>query len=502
MPKRKKICPAHRNVTSTSWMKYPLLFLLVFPFIAVAQPGAKRDSLLQLARSASTDTTRIWALMEAGKLYTQAQPDTALGYFAQALAQAEKSSFERGIAKCRINRSAAFNNLGRYQEAIADCQVAIPICTRLRLQKELVAIYNNMGNAWDFLGSRWQAIDCFSKALEVMKNVALPPNFPLTVRNNLARQYNDLRLFDKGFAYGQESLREAESLGDSIEIAYALHVMAYATICLNRDEEALGYCRRIERIARDGEPLLRVFALHNLAVLTYDKAPLQAENLAREALAVSRGAGDAFGETSALWLLARFALYRKDYRAAQVLADQSMAKARSVQLNDEIANVLLTQSDLALLGGNTTLYRELRQQYHDMKDTLAGSALILATQELETRYESEKKPNRSCSWNRNGCCSNCACAKKTASSSAFRRCRRCCCWPDFCCCATCANAAGWPNRRSKFNNNKLQNSNRNSNSAWLMPCCAARRTNAAASRATCTMVSVVCCLASNNPSTA
>lgn len=37
-----------------------------------------------------------------------------------------------------------------------------------------MASYNNRGNAWDFLGNRWQAIEAFSKALRAMEGVALP----------------------------------------------------------------------------------------------------------------------------------------------------------------------------------------------------------------------------------------------------------------------------------------------------------------------------------------
>jgi len=163
-------------------MKQPLLLLLLLPLNLLAQNTAKRDSFLNLAATAPTDTARVWALMEVGKLYTQPQPDTALLYFDQALVLAEKTSFERGIAKCRINRSAPYNKLGRYR----DCQVAIPICERLGMKKELVASYNNMGNAWDFLGNRWQAIEAFSKALRAMEGVVLPPHFPLVVRNNMS----------------------------------------------------------------------------------------------------------------------------------------------------------------------------------------------------------------------------------------------------------------------------------------------------------------------------
>ena len=214
-----------------SMMRLSILFTCS-PLVVCAQIEVKRDSLLRVAQTAAPDTARVWALMEAGKLYTQPAPDTAVLYFGQALALAEKIGFERGIAKCRINRSAPYNNLGRYREAIADCQAAIPICERLGMKKELVAIHNNMGNAWDYLGNRRQAIESFAKALKAMEGVSLPPHFPLTVRNNLARQYNDLGLYEKGLEYGKKSYEEASAQGDSAQVAVALHIMAAAAAAM------------------------------------------------------------------------------------------------------------------------------------------------------------------------------------------------------------------------------------------------------------------------------
>ncbi|MFN0213234.1 MAG: ATP-binding protein [Saprospiraceae bacterium] len=369
-----------------------LLLLLLLPLISFAQTGAKRDSFLRLAQTAPTDTARVWALMEAGKLSTQSQPDSALSYFGQALALAEKISLERGIAKCRINRSAAYNNLGRYNECISDCKIALPICDRLGMKKEMVATYNNMGNAWDYLGNRWLAIEAFSKALQAMEGVALPPHFPLVVRNNMARQYNDLSLYDKGFEYGKKSLDEAIALGDSAQVAAALHIMAASALYMHRDAEALGYCRRVERLAREVEdPTLLVFALNNIAVMTHEKQPDEAQKMMREALAISKETGDLFGEISAIKSLAKFALQKKDFPKAKKHAQEGLEKAQKAGMNDEVANCYLILSDLALATGKMQAYRDLRRRYADMSDTLSNSHLVHATQELETKYETEKK---------------------------------------------------------------------------------------------------------------
>jgi len=372
-------------------MKLPML-LLCLPVAAFAQISVKRDSLLNLAKTAQTDTARVWALMEAGKLFTQAQPDSALLYFGEALALAERIGFEPGVAKCRINRTGAYNNLGRYHESIADGRVVIPICERLGMKKELVATYNNMGNAWDYLGNRWQAIGAFSKALQAMEGAQLPPHFPLVVRNNMARQYNDLGLHHKGFEYGKKSLEEAAAIGDSAQVAAALHLMAASALAMHRKTEALAYCRRVERLARAGEdPTLLAFALNNIAVMTHDEQPAQAEKRMREALEVSIGSGDLFGEVSALQGLARFAFLKKDFKNAQQYADQALNKAQKAAMNDEVANCYLIGSDLALVAGDMGKYRDLRRQFFDMNDTLANNNLLHATQDLETRYETEKK---------------------------------------------------------------------------------------------------------------
>ncbi len=373
-------------------MKYlPFIFCCCAASL-FAQTNQKRDSLLHLANSPVHDTARVWALMETGKLCLQAQADTAAHYFSLALTLAEKAGFERGIAKCRINRSFAYNNLGRYRESVADCQAAVPICTKLGMKKELVATYNNMGNAWDYMGNRWMAVDAFSKALAAMDGVALPPQFPLTVRNNIARQYNDLGLYDKGFEYGKKSLEEASAIGDSAQVASALHIMAASARSMRRNAEALGYCRRVERLAREvGDPALLVFALNNIAVITFEKQPAEAEKMMREALGISQKTGDLYGETSAYQSLAHFAIAQKNFQSAKNLSLKALELAEKERMGDEAANCYLLLSDIALATGDPQAYKKLRDQFFRISDTLSGNALVHATQELETKYETEKK---------------------------------------------------------------------------------------------------------------
>jgi Signal transduction histidine kinase len=60
-------------------------------------------------------------------------------------------------------------------------------------------------------------------------------------------------------------------------------------------------------------------------------------------------------------------------------------------MNDEVANCALILSDLALVKNDIPAFRNLRSLFFAMTDTLANQSLVHATQELETRYETEKK---------------------------------------------------------------------------------------------------------------
>lgn len=376
-------------------MRLSFAFVATFTLavsLASAQTARQRDSLLRIAQTAAADTAKVWALMEAGKLYLQTQPDSAERYLTQALLLAEKIGFERGIAKCRINRAYACNNSGRYKASVEDCRVAVPICERLNMKKELVAAYNNMGNAWDFLGNRRQAIDAFSHALQALEHADLPAHFPIVVRNNLARQYENLGLFQKSFEYGEKSYKEAAALGDSSLVASGLHIMAFAALSMQREAEALGYCRRVERIARAvDDPVLLVFALNNIAVITYWEQPKEAEKKMQEALAIAQESGDLFGEVAAWQALARFAIWDGRFTQAETYARTALEKAEEGDMNDEVAACYLLFSDIALAQGNPRQSHEFRRKYKYMSDTLVNSQLVHATQELETQYETAKK---------------------------------------------------------------------------------------------------------------
>ncbi len=371
-----------------------LLCLISGPMLG--QDASKQDSLLKLAREAPSDTAKVWALMETGKLFLNKQSDTAVFYLNQALHLAESIQFERGVARCRINKAVGLYDLGQFDTVINLCKASIPICEKLKMGKELVAIYNMMGNTWNLKGNYWLAIEYFEKCLEAMKTATVPPHFPVVVNDNLSILYINLHLYDKALFYASGSLQLAEEIGDEATIGTACQHIGSAYIGLQQKEKALTYFQRAVDIARklDYHRLFTTSISNVAEILAFKGDHKKAKALYEEGLAVSRKHDDREGLVYNLHGLSLEAFNESNYPAAKKYAQEGLKWAQEMQLSSYSYALYLTLSDIALLEGDSKTYTTYRNRYRELRDSVASGALVHALQELETKYETEKKEQR------------------------------------------------------------------------------------------------------------
>ncbi|MDX2285170.1 MAG: tetratricopeptide repeat protein [Bacteroidia bacterium] len=372
-----------------------LLFcpLLLLSSTGAAQTAAQRDSLLRLAAAARTDTARVWALMETGKLYLASQPDTALHYLGSALELAQRIGFSRGAARCLINQSFAYNEAGRYRDAVRCGEAALPYCERLGMRKEYIAACNNLGNAWNATGNPWAAIQMYQKCLDAMPGVELPPHFPVTVRSNIAILYIDLGLFEKSLAYSAQSLAESRSIGDLHSEAYSLANIGTACLGLDRREEAYEAFRQAAELARKLEiGQLLANTLGNIADHFQHMGDLAgAVRLYDEALDIARRNGIPRSIMLSLHGQAALAMEQRQLGAARTLGMQALALADSMQDDHYRHSICLTLSDIALMEGDMPAFRRYRDEYLRLRSQHLQKSLVHALQELQTRYQTKEQ---------------------------------------------------------------------------------------------------------------
>lgn len=378
----------------------PILFLLAIAGVCtvnMAQDIFRRDSLLRIAHDPGAhDTARVWAFMETGKLYLDTHADSAAMYIQQALGLAESLGFKRGIARCRINKAVAIYNMGRLDSVLALCHSAIPLCEEMKMGKELVAIYNMLGNTWNLKGNTWMAVGYFEKCLEAMKTAEVPPRFPVVVNNNIAIIYNNLKLYEKAIEYASGSLRLAEEMGDEITAGIASQHLGLATKGLNRRKEAIAHFEKSVAIGRKhGLAKLLATALSNLAEMHAEAGDYKtATALYEEGLQVARENEDPEGMVYNLHGLSLMALGDKKFDKSERTLRDALKLADEIQLSSYLPSLNLTLSDLALAQGEMDRYLHYRSAYIAGRDSLASNALVHAVQELETKYETEKKEQR------------------------------------------------------------------------------------------------------------
>lgn len=360
------------------------------------QPVSKQDSLLKLARDTRSDTARVWAIMETGKLFLNKQSDSADYYLSKALQLAKNIRFERGIARCQINKAVGLYDLGKFDTVLSLCKASIPICEKLKMGKELVAIYNMMGNTWNLKGNYWLAIGYFEKCLEAMKTATVPPHFPIVVNDNLSIIYINLHLFDKALFYASGSLRLAEEAGDEATIGTACQHIGSAYLGLEQKDKALSYFQRAVDIARKlNYPRLFTTAISNVAeIYSFKGDHKKAKALYEEGLKASREHEDQEGLVYNLHGLSLEAFNDSNYPAAKQYAKEGLKWAQQMELSSYSYALYLTLSDIALLEGDSKTYTEYRDRYRQLRDSVASGSLVHAIQELETKYETEKKEQR------------------------------------------------------------------------------------------------------------
>ncbi len=373
-----------------------LLSLPIFLGSLAAQTEHKRDSFLQIAIKAQSDTLKVWGLMWTGKLYIERNPDSAIFYLQQALDLAEKIGFEKGIVRSRINKANALFGQGKYDEAIELDLSTLPLSKKLGLGPEQVSVYNLVGNAWNQRGNYWLAIDYYDKALEAMKTAKVPPHFPVVVSNNIAIIYNSLKLYDKAKEYAESSFVKAKELGDDYTCATSAEHIGNALLGMNRDEESyIWFEKSVEYAKKADYPAVLANCLGILADLEMKKGNLaKCGQLYDEAYKTAEQSDDAYGKMTILHGMGLLAFEKKDFKKAVDRCRQSLAISEKMGMDDYRAMILLTLSDLALVEGDFSKWNTYRQEYQDIRDTITSNALVHAVQELEIKYETQAKEQK------------------------------------------------------------------------------------------------------------
>lgn len=357
--------------------------------------GLNTDSLKQVIRSTADDTNKVNNFIMLGQQYENNIPDSAIYFYKQANQLSTTLNYPAGIIRYINNYTAVLNVQGKYDESLKLHRQALALCDQYGLNDLRVKALINIGAVYQYKEDYKAAADHYLKSLPILERTADPRSLSL-VYGNLCGLYRNLNQPRKALEYAEQSVKFGEKSKEPYTIGRAYHNMANALKDNNRDKEREVYLNRAYQIGEQINDIdLQETALINLGdMLSKTATPDVYMYFFRKALPLADSLGDVYGKSLALEAIAAGLFTKKQYKQAEQKALEALVYARDNAQRETESKTLLLMSDIKIAIGDLAASARYRHEYDSVSASVVNEGLVKNVQELETRYEVEKKQSQ------------------------------------------------------------------------------------------------------------
>lgn len=304
------------------------------------------DSLKQAAYNTQLpDSGRLEALIRyATKVYLKKDPDSAIYFANQVLAEATALNMPMQIARAQGTKGSAAFNKGEYRQAIHYHTISLEIYLNEQYLKGIGNCYNNLGNSYLRLGEPTKAMKLYEKALEIWI-----------------------------------------SAGDKFSAATSLHNLGSIYMNYGNDARAIEAFTHTLLLREEINDQPGVAAVHNNIGVLYNSQgdPQRALGHFRASLAIRERLGDVKGQASNMIGMGTVfvSLHRLDSALVCFLKSQRLNREISAfdniaQAHENIAEVYEIQGDYTL----AKAYSDSALQIYTHTENAEGLAMVLNRQ--------------------------------------------------------------------------------------------------------------------------
>lgn len=273
--------------------------------------------------------------------------DTALQFFAEALALIREQGDKEKIAKLEMNIASLYTSQGDYDKAVEYFFASLGVFEEIGDEPMVARTLNNIAIAYHSWENYDKALEYYQKSLatyerlEDLTGTAVP-------LNNIGEIYKDRGDYDIALDYYLRSLTLAEKSGNPQYIAIAQQGAGEAFEGLGNYDLA-------------GDYLLK--ALHNFQQIGYQ------EGVARTYLT-----------------LGRIALQKKESGKAREYLEKCLGLAEKISIKDLLKDVYDLFSQMYVAEGNYRNALEFYRSYSEIKDSIFKETSSRKLAELDIKY--------------------------------------------------------------------------------------------------------------------
>ena len=380
-------------------------WLLLLPFglllagpLAAQVPALPPDSLLRALQTAAPDTSRAKTALRLSAALAATDTAQARRYARQALALSQASGFGYGQAHSWLQLSALAiirNDNARAARYGARAQAAAAPLYRQRpaprLARLLAAIANNRGNVADRQGQYAAAVRGYLQAATYLAPLPEAGRTLLTVYANLGNSLLAANQPAQAAQYWRLAAALAPRTGPVPELLPVYLQLARLHLQQSQPDSA----GQMLRAARPLLPAGQLYADEYYGTLGQYYRSTQQPTAARQAfgqaVVYARRKGAAGYEAKLLFELGQLAAQVGDLPAARASLERSLALTEQLGDSRQLVDNLEGLARLAEQGGQWQEALRYYRRSHELRDTLAGTAVRAQVAQLETRYRTRQQ---------------------------------------------------------------------------------------------------------------
>ncbi|MGE9311341.1 ATP-binding protein [Niabella sp. CJ426] len=376
--------------------KYFLILVAALcSFRLLAQNPGGKDSLLLALRTTKVDSIKVKLLLQLGKQFGNKNYDSFYYYLQQADLLSKKIKFAAQDFYIYAGYSEYYYYKGDYKRSVVYALKGKEFATAQNDMKLLAKSYNNLAAVYNRFGNHQSAIDCILKCLDISEKTKDSASFP--VRNLTASvTYYNLQQFDKAIFYAKKAYGFGKLFNNDFAVAMGLNNLSASYAQLHMLDSAIIIGKQQLALARQQEDLINInYALINLCHNSFKAGNKPAlEAYTKELTSYSKNMPDSQVAAELHTAAALNFMSLQKYQLAKAQLDSGMNIAKRHNNTDALENLYQALSIFYFLQGNIKEGSNYSYKHDSIIQAANLQKLNFYTEELETKYETEKKDSQ------------------------------------------------------------------------------------------------------------
>lgn len=391
------------NIKNINKILFLFFLFIIFFTNSYSQEQRLIDSITKVINS-SNDTAKIFSIISLGDLYERKDYLKAIEIYNQAfdfcnnLENNKDNDIvmkERLIslkAKILLYIGIVYSDNSDFENALKYLNNAKKYALLCKSKKRLIDCETNIGNIYTYKADYDIAIEYYLNALKISENIHDTINIS-KVTNNLGIIHYRLENYDKAIEYFNKSIEACIIINDKKGAAYTLNNIGNIFLKTDKLDSALNYFHRAKDINEDVKDLKGISrCLNNIGIIykrkkEYDKA-LQYYN---DALQINYQQQDNQGILSCLNNIGIVLFENKRYNEAIEYAHKMLTIAIKFNFKEERREAYDLLTDCYSKKNNFKLAFDYLKLSNKMSDTLYNDEKARAVNEIDAKYQDEKK---------------------------------------------------------------------------------------------------------------